>query len=256
MDTPERNQGLKPLRTLYVCGRNVICVSALITGLAITGCSDSGPSTQSGIYGVYEGTSADYTHGGAAAPVVDNGFTVDDGVKPRTSASTPTSGPAGKTTSNSDTLVGKKGGDTLTGAPSSLDSSGDPLGSGKDALDPDDNTPKNQTDNGQNYYSYWIRGQAVNCTMKVLINGAEVPLVQGHVDDEVSDMVHPGINKVDFMYTPLDSTSSALITIRKGTPDLPDSVRFDSNTYALSQTDDAPSAAPASITKTSYFLAD
>jgi len=239
----------------------IITLSAvLLTGLLTTGCNDTNGGSKSGIYGIYEGTSADYSHGGAATQVIDNGFSVDGmGVTIPKGGSKPTQVTKDALAGSSkDTLAGKNT-DTLSGSDASpLQSNSDPLGSGGDQLDPDSQA-KSLTTDGQNFYSYWIRGHAVNATVVVKINEDDVP-IYGPIDEEVSDLVHPGMNRVDVKYTPIDSTSSALISVRKGAPDIPDSVHFDSNAYALSDPSTSSSSStsdtPKVITKTYYFIAD
>jgi hypothetical protein len=269
METPERHQGLKRLRTLYVCGRNLACASTLITGLAITGCGDSGPSTQAGIYGVYEGTSADYTHGGAAAPVVDNGFSVDDGMKSKVSVPTSAFGTARSqaskgdslTGSTSDTLIGKKGTDTLQSGGDALSgddgnsSSADSLTSTED-LDNDPggakgHDPMSDADNDRddNFFSYKLKGYISNSTLQVLIDGRPIVLEPGTTNIHVSDYVKHGINRATFIYTPVDSTSEAIIgVIRVSSPQLPTSAAFDSH-IDVNQASEANS-----VTKIVYFL--
>jgi len=233
---------------------------AALAALLTTGCVPP-ERHASGIYGIYEGASADYSRGGAAAPVVDNGFSVDGmGTTVSKNQSKPTQVNRNDTLSGSgkDTLEGK-GTDTLVGSDNSpMKTSSDTLDTGRDALDPDNRVEKYGVD-GQNFYSYWIRGRAVNATITVKINSSDIPVL-GPIDEEVSDLVHPGMNRVDIKYTPIDSTSSALISVRKGANDVGDSVHFDSNMYAL--TNDTTSVygsasnTPKVISKTYYFFAN
>ena len=249
MKTSDRNSILKKL----------VCTAALFGTLVTTGCSDTYSSK--GIYGIYDGTAANYAHGGAVTQVVDNGFSSGDEFDHAVSQSRPT-GPApvdkhdtlvGRT---ADTLEGNGGSDPLSAKQSvqTLSSSGSLSGSG-DGLDPDGGAPKS-SDPDSNFYDYYLTGNIVDSSVEVRINDARVPVNTGHVDNWISESVHPGINKVEFLYTPTDDTSSAILEVRKGAP-VPPSVRFDSHIYMLDgQSTDPENSQPKVCDKISYFFAD
>lgn len=255
-----RSEFMSTGRSRFLAVAGMVLMSGVL-GLLSAGCSDDSTSQsdqQAGIYGVYEGTSSDYTQGGAASTTVDNGFAVD-GV----SRSAPRIAVTGAQDKQKDLLAPQS--DTLDSSSdtnakkndldkgkNSLSQGSDPLSRGGDFADGEG--PKTGLDsdsNDSNFYSYWLVGHIENATMSVSVNGVPISIVSGDIDMEISKNVHPSINKVTFLYTPLDSTARAHITIMRGAqPPLPLSASFDS------VMDAGLDYRARSITKTSFFVGE